>query len=123
MSIKRASMVIICVSSANNYCPCSLDRMQVVEAVVDSSRLVMRLSGKFSTKEASSGDLVTLSVGLLSLLPVELNLEALEVRIWLSGAVDGSSFCVAVNRVGRLSADGTLSAGNSICFGRFLRIF
>lgn len=53
---------------------------QPMEAKVDKTRLVMRVSGKFCAKEASSGDVVTMNVGLLSFLPVELELEGLEVR-------------------------------------------
>lgn len=48
---------------------------------MDGSRLVMRLAGKFCVKEASPGDMVTLDVGLLSLLPVGLHVDTLEVKI------------------------------------------
>lgn len=48
---------------------------------MDGSRLVMRLSGKFRRKEASPGDTVVLTVGLLSLLPLETRMDSLEVIV------------------------------------------
>lgn len=62
---------------------------QAIEVTADGSRLVMRLSGKFSCREASPGDRVTLTVGVLSLLPVETSLESLQVGDALV-VVDGS---------------------------------
>lgn len=47
--------------------------------MVDGSRLVMRISGKFSASEASPGDGVSLNVGLLSLLPLDFRLAKIQV--------------------------------------------
>lgn len=46
---------------------------------VDASRLLLRLSGRFSDAEASAGDGLVLRVALLSLLPLETRLEGIEV--------------------------------------------
>lgn len=48
---------------------------------VDASRLLLRLSGKFSAAEASAGDGVKLTVALASSLPLETRLETLEVNV------------------------------------------
>lgn len=46
---------------------------------MDASRLVLKLSSRFSMPEASAGDEVSMRLGLLSLLPLDTRLETLEV--------------------------------------------
>lgn len=48
---------------------------------MDASRLVMKLSGRFSASEASAGNGVTLRMALLSLMPLEARLETIEVSL------------------------------------------
>ncbi|CAN0086336.1 unnamed protein product [Ectocarpus fasciculatus] len=50
-----------------------------LEVSVDASRLLLRLSGRFSAAEASAGDGLTLRVALMSLLPLDMRLEAVEL--------------------------------------------
>lgn len=55
---------------------------------VDASRLLVRLSGRFSAAEASAGDGLVLRIALLSLLPLETRLEGIEV------CMSGANVCV-----------------------------
>ena len=54
---------------------------QTLAVEVDASRLVAKVSARFSTAEASAGDPIYLGVALLSLLPVDARLESLEVKM------------------------------------------
>lgn len=61
---------------------------------VDASRLLLRLSGRFSAAEASAGDGIKLTVALASLLPLETRLESLEVYfVECYARLDWTSFC------------------------------
>lgn len=53
---------------------------QVLSLEVDGSRLVAKVSAKFSSGEVSPGDAISVQVALLSLLPVDARLESLEVE-------------------------------------------
>ncbi|CAM9549331.1 unnamed protein product, partial [Ectocarpus sp. 4 AP-2014] len=56
-----------------------------LEVAVDASLLLLRLSGRFSAAEASAGDGLVLRVALMSLLPLDTRLEAIEARTPSSG--------------------------------------
>ncbi|CAM9580402.1 unnamed protein product [Ectocarpus sp. 13 AM-2016] len=56
-----------------------------LEVTVDASLLLLRLSGRFSAAEASAGDGLALRVALMSLLPLDTRLEAIEARTLSSG--------------------------------------
>lgn len=61
---------------------------------MDASRLLLRLSGRFSVAEASAGDGLTLRVALMSLLPLDMRLEAVEARAPSLGRGGILIFCV-----------------------------
>ncbi|CAN0027179.1 unnamed protein product [Ectocarpus sp. 6 AP-2014] len=63
-----------------------------LEVTVDDSLLLLRLSGRFSAAEASAGDGLALRVALMSLLPLDTRLEAIEARTPSSRPGGGLAF-------------------------------
>lgn len=67
---------------------------------VDSSRILLRLAGRFSAAEASAGDGLVLRVAVLSLLPLETCLDGIEVGagifcFWWCFCLEGSRFLLS----------------------------